>query len=122
MLGLSRWITTCSPSLMMTTLMAYRRGGYQVILLVIPMGRQVQNSVHKVIGSDHVNGWDNQIENEVIINLNYEYRRRLAAFRFNNGLKADLIGQAGAMAGTLNSMATIRVGGRIGWPYLCGYG
>lgn len=79
------------------------------------MGRQVQNSVHKVIGSDHVNGWDNQIENEVIINLNYEYRRRLAAFRFNNGLKADLIGQAGAMAGTLNSMATIGVSGRIGW-------
>src|SRR5690554_7489364 len=99
---------------MMTTLMAYRRGGYQVVLFRSPMGRQVQNSVHKVISSDHVNGWDNQIENEVIINLNYEYRRRLAAFRFNNGLKADLIGQAGAMAGTLNSMATIGVGGRIG--------
>src|SRR5690554_7549577 len=41
------------------------------------MGRQVQNSVHKVIGSDHVNGWDNQIENEVIINLKDRKSTRL---------------------------------------------
>lgn len=79
------------------------------------LGRQVQNGFHKVIGSDRVNGWDNQIGNEVLVNLNYEHRRRLAAFNFGSGLRADVLGQAGATAGNLISMATLGIGGRIGW-------
>lgn len=79
------------------------------------MGEQLQNGLHKMIGSEQVNGWDNQISNEIIVNFNYEHRRRLASFDFGGGLRADILGQAGATVGNLISMATVGVGGRIGW-------
>ena len=37
--------------------------------------QQVQNTVHSLIGSTHANGWDHQLKNELIMQLNYSYRR-----------------------------------------------
>ena len=37
--------------------------------------QQVQNGVHSVIGSPYANGWDHQLENELIVQLNYSYRK-----------------------------------------------
>ena len=37
--------------------------------------QQVQNAVHSLIGSPHANGWHNQLKNELIIQLNYSYRK-----------------------------------------------
>jgi hypothetical protein len=79
------------------------------------LGEQTQNEIHKIIGSLQVNGWDNQIHNEVLLNLNYEHRRRLAAFEISDGVKADILGQVGGAIGNLISMGTAGVGGRIGW-------
>lgn len=79
------------------------------------LGEQVQNGFHSIIGSEKVNGWDNQIGNELLLNLNYEHRRRLAAFEFGNGVRADVLGQVGGAIGNLISMGTLGVGGRIGW-------
>lgn len=85
-------------------------------------GKQVQNEFHKLIGSDPVNGWDNQIGDELILNINYEHRRRLSTFRFNNGVNGDFIGQAGVGVGNLITMATVGIGARIGWGVSDDYG
>lgn len=79
------------------------------------LGEQAQNGIHSVIGSPQVKGWKHQVQNEILLNLNYEHRRRLASFNFSSGLKADVLGQVGGTLGNLISMATIGVGGRIGW-------
>ena len=45
--------------------------------------QQVQNTVHSLIGSPHANGWENQLKNEFIMQLNYSYRQFLE-FNHNN--------------------------------------
>lgn len=37
--------------------------------------QQVQNTVHSLIGSPHANGWEHQLKNEFIVQLNYSYRK-----------------------------------------------
>lgn len=85
-------------------------------------GEEVQNQFHTVIGSNEINGWDNQIHDEVLLNLGYEHRRRLATFGNRSAWGGDLIGQAGANLGNLISMASLGVGARFGWHVPDDYG
>lgn len=85
-------------------------------------GENVQNEFHRLIGADQVNGWDNQIGDEILLNLGYEHRRRLTSFGSINGWGGDVIGQLGGTLGNLISMATAGVGARFGWGVPDDYG
>ncbi|MBJ7277839.1 lipid A deacylase LpxR family protein [Marinobacter salarius] len=85
-------------------------------------GEEVQNEFHRLIGADQVNGWDNQIHDEILLNAAYEYRRRLWRFGQSNGWGGDVIGQIGGTLGNLMSMATVGVGARFGWGVPDDYG
>lgn len=78
-------------------------------------GKEVQNQFHKIIGSNDIKGWDNQIHDELLINLGYEHRRRLLAIGDRAAWGGDIIGQAGATLGNLVSMASLGIGARFGW-------
>ncbi len=85
-------------------------------------GDEVQNEFHRLINSEKVNGWDNQIGDEFILNLGYEHRRRLWSFGDRAGWGGDIIGQAGGTLGNLMSMVTAGVGVRFGWGVPDNYG
>ncbi|MEM7101221.1 MAG: lipid A deacylase LpxR family protein [Pseudomonadota bacterium] len=62
----------------------------------------IQNSLHRKIGSDEAQGWDNQLKNEVVLSLAYE-RKWLNLARekiYDNGLSIDFIPHASAAIGT----------------------
>lgn len=85
-------------------------------------GEKVQNEFHRLIGADQVNGWDNQIGDEILLNIGYEHRRRLTSFGSTEGWGGDVIGQLGGTLGNLISMATVGVGARFGWGVPDDYG
>nr|WP_318942469.1 lipid A deacylase LpxR family protein [Marinobacter sp.] len=85
-------------------------------------GEAVQNEFHRLIKVDRVHGWDNQIGDEILLNVAYEYRRRLWSFGSTRGWGGDVIGQAGGMLGNLMSMVTTGVGARFGWGVPDDYG
>lgn len=63
-------------------------------------GEEVQNEFHRLIGADQVNGWDNQIHDEILLNAAYEYRRRLWRFGQSNGWGATLSAKLAAPSAT----------------------
>ena len=85
-------------------------------------GKAVQNEFHHLIGADQVNGWENQIHDEILLNAAYEHRRRLWRYGNPNGWGGDFIGQLGGSLGNLISMATAGVGARFGWGVPDDYG
>lgn len=78
-------------------------------------GEEVQNQFHKIIGSNDIKGWDNQIHDELLLNLGYEHRRRFLNFGDRHAWGGDMIGQAGAALGNLVSMVSLGLGARFGW-------
>ena len=74
---------------------------------------QVQDLVHDLSGSDKDNGWDNQIENEIVVRLEAERMWRLAASRLG-GLETDTVGMVQAGLGNLRSDLGAGVTLRIG--------
>lgn len=81
----------------------------------LAQGEWVQNQFHRMIGAQKVNGWDNQIHNEPLLNMGYEHRHQLVEFGDRKGLGGDLLAQLGGKLGNLISMATVGVGARFGW-------
>ncbi len=78
-------------------------------------GKWLQETVHRWIGSQQPQGWDNQLHNELLLNLGYEHRWRLAAVRLRHGWGGDIIGQGGFTAGNLITAVTLGAGLRWGW-------
>lgn len=79
------------------------------------LGEQIQSGVHQIVGSEEPEGWDNQLDNEILLNLGYEHRYRLTAFGDMGGWNGDVILQGGAMAGNMITMATAGIGARFGF-------
>ncbi|MFT3803537.1 MAG: lipid A deacylase LpxR family protein [Burkholderiaceae bacterium] len=67
-------------------------------------GRQVQNSVHKILGDQSFEGWDNQLRDEPVFMLQHERMRRIAG-KFGNGWGWDAIGHYGAAVGNFATFA-----------------
>lgn len=74
----------------------------------------VQKFIHEVIGTNTPNGWQYQLDNELVFMLSGEYLRRLQYGQFDQGLEWDLIGLAGVDVGVLHSEAGAGVGMRLG--------
>ena len=74
-------------------------------------GKEMQESIHHWINAKQPQGWQNQIQNDIILNYQMEYERGLLHYK-NYFL---LLAKAGARAGTLNTKA---YGGAI---FMAGY-
>ncbi|MEX2250019.1 MAG: lipid A deacylase LpxR family protein [Parvibaculum sp.] len=79
-------------------------------------GEFVQNEWHNLIGADEANGWDNQIENEIGLNLSFERAWRSSTFATPDiiGLETDIIPYTIISLGNVQTYAgfgaTFRVG------------
>lgn len=89
-------------------------------------GEQVQKFIHEDLGfGEPPKGWDNQLVNQWLANLNYEYRYKLAASdeaRYVPGrFAADFA--AGGMAGVGNAATLVRgdLEFRFGWGLPMGF-
>lgn len=83
----------------------------------LALGKEVQTAVHRAIGSEIPQGWDNQLDNEPLVNVGYDQRRRLLRVGSPHGFGADLLTGLSASAGNLQTQlslgATVRAGLRV---------
>lgn len=75
-------------------------------------GPTIQNSVHRLIGVPAAAGWETQQPNELVANLNLDFRKRFELPGGRPGLR-DLIVRAGAELGTIRT--EFIVGGQVRW-------
>lgn len=74
---------------------------------------QLQNFTHDTIGSPHINGWDNQINNELGINIKYTHKWRFIDSD-NGGFESSLIPFTEIELGNVNIQTTAGFSMRIG--------
>ncbi len=79
------------------------------------LGEQSQKSVHKVIGSDEPLGWDNQLDNEPVFQIEAARSRRLPLSGAPGAsLGTDLVAVGDASIGNLSSGAAVGLLARTG--------
>ncbi len=83
---------------------------------------EIQNWIHENIDSPLPKGWDTQLKNEPIVNLFYQYNRRLARRAPPDRFGVDLFCSGGAGAGNYYIGANVGVTGRIGFRLPANYG
>jgi hypothetical protein len=83
------------------------------------LGQEGQDFVHNITGRELSQGWDNQIEDALAINLAYDRQRRLLQLGERVGF--DLVGNVGVSAGTVMTAArmgaNLRFGERLGTSF-----
>ncbi len=67
----------------------------------IAHGKEMQETIHRWINDTQPLGWENQIQNDLILNYELEYERGL----FASSDYFSLLGKVGARVGTLNTKA-----------------
>lgn len=79
-------------------------------------GEWAQNTVHDIRNIEKFNGWDNQLHDEPVLQLGYEFKRkRLQASLFDAGLSQDLITHIGAAFGSVAIYVNSGAEYRVGW-------
>jgi lipid A 3-O-deacylase len=79
------------------------------------LGKEIQDFVHDSRGIPRANGWANQINDELGINLIMEHRRRLNQTNMGKGWEMDAIANASAVLGNVNTYANVGIEGRLGF-------
>jgi hypothetical protein len=78
------------------------------------LGKQAQDAVHQITGSEKFRGWDNQLENEPVFRIVHERMRRFSSSDGAHGWGWDTIahygGSFGNLATYLNTGAEFRFG------------
>jgi lipid A 3-O-deacylase len=77
--------------------------------------QKTQRLMHDLCGTDHPNGWDNQLHNEVGFTLAYERMWRWPHYERRSGLAWELLPLAGAAVGTVRTFANLGAELRAGW-------
>ncbi len=77
-------------------------------------GELAQDSFHDLWGIGKFNGWDNQLRDEPVLQLTYEYRRRLFKHQLPGDLEQDFIGHLGGALGSASIHANLGGEYRIG--------
>ncbi|MEY2751663.1 MAG: hypothetical protein RLZZ550_1634 [Verrucomicrobiota bacterium] len=100
----------------------FDRGGRRDLLFVWELqlgvvgpaagGPTIQNSIHRLIGVPTTAGWQTQQPNELVANLNLDFRKRFALPGARPGLR-DLVVRAGAELGTIRTEFIF--GGEVRW-------
>lgn len=75
---------------------------------------KIQKYTHEVLGSDEINGWDHQLEDEPVFCLIYDYKRKIYSRNINAGLGGDVILNTGGGLGTSQTFLGFGVMGRYG--------
>ncbi len=78
------------------------------------LAEDVQIGLHSATGNATVDGWDNQLGNEPIINLQYDHRWRVGDFATGQRLHGDTVLGGGVALGNMQTMANVGVGLRWG--------
>lgn len=79
------------------------------------LGEEIQNNWHTLIGVEHANGWDNQLENEPGVNLTYQRRWRLWFCCGEGGfIDADAMPSFGGALGNVMTYASAGLSLRFG--------
>ena len=74
------------------------------------LGKFVQSEWHRLIDTDVPRGWDNQFDNEIGVNLFYDYQK-IIELAGAESLEADVVPNLRAAAGTI--MTNVAVGGVV---------
>lgn len=74
----------------------------------------VQQELHRASGSNQARGWDNQLDNELILNAQYDHRWRAWDFASGARTSGDAIISGSAALGNWRTMATVGAGLRWG--------
>jgi len=75
----------------------------------------VQTKVHELIDSPIPNGWDNQLEDEAILNIFYGHKWKPLRSEVGSGLGYDVIPHAGGALGNALTSVGAGVQVRFGW-------
>ena len=75
---------------------------------------QLQNGVHKLINNDPAQGWDNQLNNELGINLKYTHKWIFLSEDYN-GFESSIVPFASAELGNIAINAEAGAFVRLGW-------
>jgi lipid A 3-O-deacylase len=88
----------------------------------LSVAEDTQRIVHRLVDGKTPHGWDYQLENEPILNLGYEYRRKVRLAGEPDGWACEGLPTAGAMAG--NAFTNAYLGGllRVGYNMPDDYG
>ncbi|TCK17717.1 hypothetical protein DFR30_0959 [Thiogranum longum] len=78
------------------------------------LAEQAQKGTHKLIGITSPRGWDNQLENEPIINVNYMRKRKLSHVGNPAGLSFDSAINGNVCLGNLTTRVSTSVEMRFG--------
>lgn len=64
-------------------------------------GEAAQDGVHRVFGRERFHGWDNQLRDEVLVQIQHERLRRWFRRGYGDAMAWDVIGHAGGAVGNL---------------------
>jgi hypothetical protein len=76
---------------------------------------QCQKVVHKVFDDIQPKGWNNQLNNELVLEIMYEYKKRITRSKIISDFGYDLILNTGAGLGNALIYYNLGLGYRIGW-------
>ncbi|MFZ2634662.1 MAG: lipid A deacylase LpxR family protein [Desulfosalsimonadaceae bacterium] len=76
---------------------------------------ELQSFAHDVLSTQEPQGWDNQLEDELIVNAVYDYKRKLFARSLGEGMGGDLIFFTGGGIGNALTYYDAGLLGRYGW-------
>ena len=83
---------------------------------------EVQRWIHDILGDIIPEGWDTQLKKEPIVNLYYQYSRRLLRSASADGGGVDIACNGGAGLGNYYIGANVGVTGRVGYRLPENYG
>ncbi|MFK8080804.1 MAG: lipid A deacylase LpxR family protein, partial [Granulosicoccus sp.] len=75
---------------------------------------QAQSLIHTITDSDEPAGWDNQLNNEIVFQIEASRGYRFASYRSDSTPEVDLIGLGSVAAGTLASYGSASIIARFG--------
>jgi hypothetical protein len=78
------------------------------------LGEPSQNAVHRLLGVNEAEGWNNQLNSEPVFNLNYMRKKKFYRDGNSSGLKWDATIDGHAALGTLFTLAALRLETRFG--------
>ncbi len=76
---------------------------------------ETQRIVHEGLDQDYPNGWDNQLNNEIGVNLSYERMWRIRDRKDNTGFDWDILPYAGVTLGNVMTHGTVGTEVRFGY-------
>jgi hypothetical protein len=80
------------------------------------MAEQFQVPLHDLINADEPLGWDNQLESEPLVNLNYALKRKLVSGgEYDGGFGTDMALGGKVGLGNFSTFADMTLEVRIGW-------